>query len=70
MCYLCIASTRNPDHKKRSEMSEILTEFLTQRNALMLWNTEDKSVSPQADVLGAPLEEGKNLYQDLQLCYK
>ena len=51
-------------------MSEVLTEYLTERHALMLWNTEDKSVSLQADVLGAPLEEGKNLYKDLQLCYK
>ena len=36
---------------------------------LLSWAEDDRTMSGQADVLGAPLEEGKDLYKDLQFLY-
>ena len=36
---------------------------------LLSWSQQDKETSSKAAVLGAPLEEGKHLYQELQNKY-
>ena len=41
----------------------------TNERSLLAWKTEDKETSPGAAELGAPLEEGTALYQDLQIVY-
>ena len=62
---------RNPDHHNRCSMQELFNALSSShQETLLSWNEEDRSVSPQADVLGAPLEEGENLYRDLQMSYK
>ena len=67
---LTTAGTRNPDYKQRCAMGDVLTEFLIQRDAVLRWKKEEMSVCSQADLLGAPLNQGTNLYRDLQLYYK
>jgi len=36
---------------------------------LLSWSEEDMRLHPQAAVLGAPLEAGKDLYPELQKMY-
>ena len=38
--------------------------------ALLSWSQQDKATSFKASVLGAPLEKGKHLYQELQDKYQ
>ena len=47
-----------------------MTAFLNNPSLLLNWTEEDLGVSPEASMLGAPLEEGKGLYTTLQLKYK
>jgi len=66
--YLFLYS-RHPDTESRPTFSE-LHEALSQPEAELLgWSEEDKKVHPQAAVLGAPLESGKDLYLELQEMY-
>ena len=61
---------RNPDHHSRSTFEDLTSDLTRDPEALLSWREEDKTVSPKAAVLGAPLEEGKHLYQDLQEKYQ
>ena len=49
---------------------DIFSDFCKSERTLLAWSEEDKQVSAEADVLGAPLIEGSELYMDLQTCYK
>jgi len=63
--YLFLYS-RHPDTESRPTFSK-LHEALSQPEAKLLgWSEKDKKVHPQAAVLGAPLECGKDLYLELQ----
>ena len=42
----------------------------TSEGTLLAWKEEDRETSPCAAELGAPLEEGTALYQDLQIMYQ
>ena len=50
--------------------TKLMTAFLSNPSLLLKWTAKDRSVSPQASMLGAPLEEGRGLYPNLQLRYK
>ena len=50
--------------------AKLMTAFLSNPSLLVKWTAKDRSVSPQASMLGAPLEEGRGLYPNLQLRYK
>ena len=47
-----------------------MAAFLSNPSLLLKWTVKDRSVSPQASMLGAPLEEGRDLYENLQFKYK
>ena len=67
VCMLAYAHSRNPE--ERPAFREISDNLSSDESALLAWIEEDQHVSPQAAVLGAPLEEGMNLYLDLQNTY-
>ena len=50
--------------------NKLMTAFLSNPSLLLKWTAKDLNVSPQASMLGAPLEEGKGLYTNLQFKYK
>lgn len=61
--------TRNPEPSKRPLFSSI-TEYLSQEDlALLHIHSDDQGLPPAAYMLGAPLEEGRLLYTDLQGLY-
>ena len=61
---------RNPDYHSRPSFDDLHKAFLGNPSLLLKWTARDLSVSPQASLLGGPLEEGKGLYLDLQLKYE
>ena len=63
-------SVRNPEATERPKFTKLMTAFLSNPSLLLKWTEKDLSVSPQASMLGAPLEEGRDLYQNLQFKYK
>ena len=64
------SSIRNRQATERPMFSKLMTAFLSNPSLLLKWTANDRSVSPQASMLGAPLEEGRGLYPNLQLKYK
>ena len=63
-------SVRNPEATERPKFTKLMTAFLSNPSLLLKWTAKDLSVSLQASMLGAPLEEGRDLYQNLQFEYK
>ena len=61
------ASNRNPDHGARPSAKHIAKELSGPQLRLAL--SEDTPSALPACTLGAPLEEGRELYQDLQTKY-
>ena len=61
---------RNPDYHRRPSFDDLHQAFLTNPSFLLKWTAKDRSVSPQAAMLGAPLEEGSDLYRNLQYQYR
>ena len=60
---------RNAEKSARPQFREIV-ETLSQPESLLLRIPEEVSEGhPQASVLGAPLEAGRNLYTELQNTY-
>lgn len=62
--------SRNPEVDGRPAFKEVSDNLTSDEAALLVWKEEDQGVSTQAAVLGAPLEEGANLYPDLQNTYQ
>ena len=61
---------RNPDYHKRPSFKDLFIGLsVGNQDVLLSWAEDDRTMSGQADVLGAPLEEGKDLYKDLQFLY-
>ncbi len=60
---------RNPNYKDRPAFSDIVDYLATPDESLLVWSSTDRAVSRGAAVLGGPLDEGKDLFTDLQLCY-
>ena len=61
--------TRNVDKPSRPDFAELLHTLSSPVTDLLSWSEEDMKVHPQAAVLGAPLEAGKDLYPELQGTY-
>ena len=65
----CCVLFRNADKGGRPQFREIV-ETLSQPETLLLHIPEEVTRGhPQASVLGAPLEAGRNLYTELQNIY-
>jgi serine/threonine protein kinase len=60
----------NPKKRQRPPFSAIVQYLQQPDEQLLAWSEEDQIVSSQVTVLGAPLEEGKNLYPGLQNAYQ
>ena len=60
---------RNPDHHQRVSFSALAAQLSENPTSLLAWTEGDQATAPQANILGAPLEEGAALYQDLQMLY-
>ena len=61
---------RNPESHSRPTFEGLARELARNPEALLSWSEQDKAASSKAVVLGAALEEGKPLYQELQQKYK
>lgn len=64
------ALPRHPDHHLRPTFEDITIGLAEDPEVILCWREEDKAVSPKAVALGAPMEEGKHLYKELQDKYK
>ena len=62
--------SRHPQASSRPTFSLLLQALCQPEIELLSWSEEDMRVHPQAAVLGAPLEAGKDLYPELQQIYK
>ena len=60
---------RNADKPSRPDFAELVRALSSPVTDLLSWSEEDMRVHPQAAVLGAPLEAGKDLYPELQGTY-
>ena len=65
----CYNYFRHPDTESRPTFSELHAALSQPETELLGWSERDKKVHPQAAVLGAPLESGKDLYLELQEMY-
>lgn len=61
---------RHPDYHSRPTFEDLTRELDRDPEALLSWSDQDNTASSKAIVLGAPLEAGKQLYQELQEMYK
>ncbi len=62
---------RHPQAGSRPTFSDLLQSLSIPeiKTELLHWTEEDAKTHPQAVVLGAPLEAGKDLYPDVQRAY-
>lgn len=61
--------TRNAEKSSRPDFAELVCTLSSPITDLLSWFEEDTKIHPQATVLGAPLEAGKDLYPELQKIY-
>jgi len=62
---------RNPDPGSRLQFGQIAEVLAGDSRYLLSWSDEDVQIGGEnAMRLGAPLENGSNLYYDLQLQYR
>ena len=61
--------SRNPEHHARPTFEDITMDLARDPVVLLNWSQQDRETSSKAAVLGAPLEEGRHLYPDLQNKY-
>ena len=61
---------RNRQHHSRPTFEDLTRKLARHPEELLSWSEQDKAVSSKAAVLGASLEEGRQLYQELQAKYK
>ena len=54
----------------RPSFQDIVRQLSLPDSKLLKWSEEDKSVHPEAAMLGADLLCGEGLYKDLQTCYQ
>ena len=69
-CNPLTKTPRNPENHSRPTFQDLTHELARDPEALLSWSEQDKAASSKAVVLGAALEEGKHLYQELQQKYK
>ncbi len=61
---------RNPEHQYRPKFGEISSQLRAPATKLLYWSAQDSKLSEGAAVLGASLEEGYKLHEDLREKYK
>ena len=61
---------RNADKSSRPDFAELVHVLFSPVTDLLSWSEEDMRIHPQAAVLGAPLEAGKDLYPKLREIYQ
>jgi len=61
--------SRHPEVSSRPTFYQLLQALSFSETELLVWAEEDMRVHPQAAVLGAPLEAGRDLYPELQETY-
>ena len=61
---------RNPAYSARPMFGTIFGYLNAPDGQLLKWSEEDRRVSHRAAELGAPLTEGSELYNDLQITYQ
>ena len=69
MSYNLHLQFRHPETSSRPRFSQLLQALSSTITDLLSWSEEDMRVHPQAAVLGASLEAGKDLYPELQGTY-
>ena len=67
---MAINLCRNPLTTERPGFQDIVTQLSLPDTKLLKWLEEDKSVHPEAAMLGADLLCGEGLYKDLQTQYQ
>ena len=61
---------RNPEASSRPSFCAIIIELQHPDFEILKWSDEDKALySEKAMTLGSPIEEGNNLFKDLQYTY-
>jgi hypothetical protein len=60
---------RNPQHQYRPNFGAICNYLQQPASKLLYWSPTDSTLSPQVEVVGAPLENTAKLYPDLQEKY-
>ena len=60
---------RHPDHSSRPVFREISLAFLVKKDIILHIPEEALETHKQAGVLGAPIEAGDKMYEDLQKTY-
>ena len=68
-CTVCVCWCRNADKAGRPQFREIVVALSQSEEILLHIPEEVTRDHPQASVLGAPLEAGRNLYIELQNTY-
>ena len=66
---LVILCPRHPEKSGRPTFPALHKTLSQDSRALLPWSVEDHKTHPQATVLGAALEAGKDLYTDIQDSY-
>ena len=61
-CYVC----RHPEKSSRPSFHSLRQSLDGEPGTLLWWREEDTQGHPQASLLGAEMEAGKNLYTELQ----
>ena len=60
---------RHPDAHQRPTFNDLLYKLQTNASTLLRWEEKDNT-GPEAATLGAPLQYGATLHQDLQQRYQ
>lgn len=60
---------RNPEQSKRASFEEVSETLMMEDEKLLSWSEVVPEATPGAKQIGAPLENGHNLYIDLQNTY-
>ena len=61
---------RNPEAASRPSFCDFINELQRPDFKILKWSEKDKAVSSEkAMTLGAPIEEGASLFEDLQYIY-
>ena len=60
---------RHPEKSGRPTFPALHKTLSQDSRALLAWSVEDRKTHPQATVLGAALEAGKDLHFDIQETY-
>ena len=59
-------SCRHLDKGSRPTFAALVNTFSSPDSELLLWRREDCTVNPMAQVIGGPMDAGKDLHLELQ----